>query len=52
MTASGNTVLATACTRGHIGLIDYLLKEKDCDPDGEITVIYTDIVKPQKCEGS
>ena len=52
MTASGNTVLAIACTRGHIGLIDYLLKEKHCDPDGEITVIYTDIVKPQKSESS
>ena len=43
MTTAGDTVLGIACTRGHIGVLDYLVKDKHCDPDGEVNVciLYT-----------
>ena len=37
---AGESVLSIAHTRGHVDLIDYLVKEKGCDPDGEIAVLW------------
>ena len=34
---AGDSVLSIACTRGHV----YLVKDKGCDLDGEITVLCT-----------
>ena len=36
---AGDSVLSIACTRGHIDVIDYLVKDKGCDLVGEITVL-------------
>ena len=36
---AGDSVLFIACTRGHIDVIDYLVKDKGCDLDGEIIVL-------------
>ena len=38
---AGDSVLSIACTRGHIDVIDYLVKDKGYDLDGEITVLCT-----------
>ena len=38
MNEAGDTLLAIACTRGHLGVIDYLVQKKGCDPDGILTV--------------
>ena len=36
---AGDSVLSIACTRGHVSVISYLVKEKGCKLDGEITVL-------------
>ena len=41
MNDAGDSVLSIACTRGHVSVIDYLVKVKGCDLDGEITVLCT-----------
>ena len=41
MNDAGDSVLSIASTRGHVSVIDYLMKDKGCDLDGEITVLCT-----------
>ena len=38
---AGDSVISIACTRGHVSVIDYLMRDKGCDLDGEITVLCT-----------
>ena len=38
---AGDSVLSVACTRGHVSVIVYLVKDKGCDLDGEIIVLCT-----------
>ena len=38
---AGDSVLSIACTRGHVAVIDYLVKNKSCYLGGEATVLCT-----------
>ena len=38
---AGDSVLSIACTRGHVAVIDYLVKNKNCYLGGEVTVLCT-----------
>ena len=36
---AGDSVLSIACTRGHVIVIDYFVKEKGCKLDGETSIL-------------
>ena len=38
---AGDSVLFIACSRSHVAMIDYFVKDKGCDLNGEITILCT-----------
>ena len=48
MNRAGDSVLFIACTRGHVAVIDYLVKDKGCDLNGEVTVLLP-LAGPSSC---